>query len=65
MKKPIPRPYFKALSDEALVEVYLATKSLAYTGAAVKSRGLGRLLRDLDLICNIARQRGLKLPVAV
>lgn len=56
-------PLFKDLSDAALVENYLATKALAYNGAAVKSRNLGRTLRNLDIIVAIARKRGIKLPV--
>lgn len=55
------RPYFKALSDKALIEAYFATKQLAYTGAQLKSPRLGGLLRDLDLIVAIARKRGLRL----
>lgn len=55
------RPYFKALSDKALVEAYFATKTLAYTGSQVRSPKLGQLLRDLDLIVALARKRGLSL----
>lgn len=55
------RPFFKGMSDEALVAEYESLRQLAYTAAAVKSRGLGRLLRDLDLVIAIARKRGLKL----
>ena len=50
MKTATHRPLFKALSNTALRDAYVETKSLAYTAAAVKSRGLGRLLRDLDII---------------
>jgi hypothetical protein len=58
------RVLFKDLSDESLVENYIAVKMLAYNAARVKSRGLGRLLRDLDIIVAVARKRGLRLPVA-
>jgi hypothetical protein len=49
------------MSDSALVAEYESLKQLAYTAAAVKSRSLGRLLKDLDLVIAIARKRGLKL----
>ena len=57
------RPLFKDLSDDALIENYIATKILAHNAARLKSRRLGRLLSDLDLIVAIARKRGLRLPV--
>lgn len=56
-------PLFKDLSDAALVENYIALKSLAYTGSAVKSRKLGTTLRHLDIVIAVARKRGLQLPV--
>jgi hypothetical protein len=60
-KTKYQRPFFKALSDQALVENYWALRALAYNGAEVRSKGLGRILADLDLVINIARKRGLDL----
>lgn len=62
-KKGNTSPFFKELSDEALIENYIAHKALAHTGAAVKSRGLGSILRNLDIIIAIGRKRGLTFPV--
>jgi len=56
-------PLFKSLSNEALIENYIGFKTLAHTGAAVKSRNLGKILRNLDIIIAIGRQRGLTFPV--
>lgn len=55
-------PLYKELSNEALVTEYVGLKSLAYTGAAVKSRNLGKILRNLDIVIAIARKRGVALP---
>jgi hypothetical protein len=63
MKDETKTPLFKSLSDEALVENYVAFKTLAHTGAAVKSRNLGKILRSLDIIIAIGRKRGLTFPV--
>lgn len=55
----------KDLSDSALVDHYLNLKALAYNAAQVKSRGLGTLLRHLDITIAVARKRGIRLPVAL
>lgn len=57
------RPLFKDLSDSALGDAYRGTKALAHNAAAIRSRCLGRLLRDLDIIVAVSRKRGLRLPV--
>jgi hypothetical protein len=51
----------KDLDDNALREHYRALRALAYNGAAVKSRGLGKILRELDITVAIARKRGVVL----
>lgn len=56
-------PLFKSLSDEALIENYLSYKQLAYNGAACKSRNVGKLLRNLDIIVAIGRKRGIQFPI--
>lgn len=56
-------PLFRDLSNEALVENYIAYKQLSHNACQLKSRKLGQLLRSLDIIIAIARKRGLKLPV--
>lgn len=55
-------PLIKDLSDSALVEHYTSLKALAYNGAQVKSRGLGSILRQLDITVAVARRRGVRLP---
>lgn len=65
MARTLSTPLFRDLSDEALVENYLAYKALAYNAAQLRSRRLGTLLRSLDIIIAIARKRGLRLPVQV
>lgn len=53
--------YIKALSDDALRAHYWSLRALAHNGAAVKSRGLGRILRELDITVAVARKRGVAL----
>lgn len=51
----------KDLSDDALRTHYRELRALAYNGAAVKSRGLGKILRELDITVAVARKRGVSL----
>lgn len=54
--------FIKDLSDAGLVEHYTTLKGLIYNGAAMKSRNLGKLLREFDITIAIARKRGVRLP---
>lgn len=58
-------PMIKDLSDAGLVDAYLAYRGLAYNASQMQSRGLGRLLRMLDITVAVARKRGVPLPVSV
>lgn len=59
-----PRPLFRDMTDEGLVEAYASTKQLAYNASQLKmARQVFPLLRDLDIIVGLARKRGLRLPV--
>ena len=58
------RPLFRALTDEGLVEAYVSTKALLHNASQLRmSRQVFALLRDLDIIVGVARQRGLRLSV--
>lgn len=58
------RVLFSDLTDDGLVEAYIATKQLAHNAGQLKmARQVFRLLRDLDIIVGLARKRGLRLPV--
>jgi hypothetical protein len=56
--------HIKGMTDEGLRAHYWALRALAYNGAAVKSRGLGKILRELDITVAVARRRGLSLAIA-
>lgn len=58
-------PLFRDLSNEALLEQYVSLKALAYNGAKMKWPGLGRCLRNLDIVIGLARKRGMSLPAAL
>ncbi len=57
------KPMIKDMTDAGLVENYIGLKALAYNGAQVRSRNLGKVLRELDITIAIARKRGVQLPV--
>ena len=64
MKRGGERVLFRDLTDDGLVDAYIATKQLAYNAGQLKmARQVVRLLRDLDIIAGLARKRGLRLPV--
>lgn len=50
-------PVFKDMNDKALQQAIKDIQSLAYNASEVKSLGLGRLLRDLDIAVAVKRQR--------
>jgi len=64
-------PLFKSLSDEALRAEYRAYRALAFNNASMAASGavnlgraasqMGRLMRTVELIENIARQRRISL----
>lgn len=54
----------KNLSDAALRDHYWSLRELAYNAAQVKSTGLGKLLRELDITVAVARRRGVRLDRA-
>jgi hypothetical protein len=58
-----PRVLYRDLTDDGLVENYVSLKVLAHNAAQLRSRRLGQLLRDLDIVVGLARKRGLRLPV--
>jgi hypothetical protein len=58
------RVLFRALTDEGLVEAYVSTRVLLHNAGQLRmSRQVFALLRDLDIIVGVARQRGLRLSV--
>ena len=72
-----PTPLFKSLSDEALRTEYAAYRELAYNNAKMAQgcapRGatinklasqMGRLMKNIEIIEAIARQRRISLVVA-
>jgi hypothetical protein len=64
-------PLFKSLSNEALRAEYAAYRNLAYNNAGMAASGavsvhraagqMGRLMRNVQIIEAIARQRGISL----
>ncbi len=64
-------PLFKELSNEALRTEYAGYRALAYNNANMAGSGavnrnrcagqMGRLMRNIDIIEGIARQRGISL----
>ena len=64
-------PLFKSLSDEALRNEYASYRNLAYNNANMASSGavntrkaaaqMGRLMKNIEIIEAIARQRGIRL----
>lgn len=71
MKNEMRTPFFKGLSDAALRENYASYRNLAYNNAGMATSGavnirkaafqMGKLMRNIELIENIARQRKIKL----
>lgn len=53
--------YIKDLTDDGLRDHYRSLRALAHNGAAVKSRNLGKILRELDITVAVARKRGVAL----
>lgn len=51
----------KDMTDEGLVEAYWATRALINNAAEGRLAGMGRLLRNLDIIVAVARKRGVDL----
>ncbi len=64
-------PFFKELSNEALRTEYAGYRGLAYNNMAMVASGavnqfkagrqMGRLMRNIEIIEGIARQRGISL----
>lgn len=64
-------PFFKDLSDDALRTEYAGYRALAYNNANMAASGavnrnkaaaqMGRLMRNIQIIEGIARQRGIRL----
>lgn len=48
---------FKDMTDEALQQAIRDIQKLAYNASEVRSLGLGRLLRDLDIAVAVKRSR--------
>ena len=72
-----PLPYFKGMSDAALREAYWSYRDLAFNNANIAShraacgastrpvaRQMGRLMRAIEIIEGIARQRRISLSTA-
>lgn len=60
---PIASIVVRDLSDQALVDHYVACKNFAYIGAQIRDPNLGVYLKHIDLAVAFARKRGIKLPV--
>lgn len=68
---PTKTPLFKSLSDSALRAEYEGYRALAYNNAAIAASGavnrnkaaaqMGRLMRNIQIIEGIARQRRISL----
>jgi hypothetical protein len=68
-------PLFKSLSDDALREEYAGWRNLAYNNGRMAQQGpgtarkcaasMGRIMRNVELIENIARRRGISLARSV
>lgn len=63
-------PLFKSLSDEALRTEYAGWRALAFNNANIAQAGgnirraagqMGRIMRNVEIIEAIARQRGIRL----
>jgi hypothetical protein len=53
--------FFKDMDDDALVAAYWNTRKLTANAANTRSKGLGGLLNDIDIIVAIAHRRGIVL----
>lgn len=55
----------KHMTDAGLIEHYWSLRALAYNGAQVKSPGLGRTLKHLDITVAVIRQRRLNIATGL
>lgn len=70
---PRKTPLFKSLSDDALRAEYAGYRALAYNNASMAASGavnlrgaarqMGRLMRNVEIIEAIARQRKISLAI--